>query len=323
MATGFADAGELLEWLGTAASDIPGGVDPDSEFPFKVPLSFAGRIRRGDPNDPLLLQVLPTGSERQHAEGFVADPVGDLGAVNTRGVLHKYHGRVLLIVTGACGIHCRYCFRRHFPYREQRLERVLSDDTLAQLDSKEIQEIILSGGDPLTLSDGRFAELLEQLQGLEHLRRLRIHTRMPTVLPERVTPELAASLAGFRLPVTLVLHVNHPNEYSPETDAACRLLRRAGVQLLNQAVLLKGVNDDVATLEALCTRGFDAGVLPYYIHQLDRVAGSAHFYTPPAAARWLEERLRDRLPGYLMPRFVIEIAGKASKIPVAVRVQAG
>jgi EF-P beta-lysylation protein EpmB len=316
MATGFSDVASLLKWLQIDPSSIRGGIDSDSGFPLKLPLSFVRRMRRGDPEDPLLLQVLPTGHERKSIPGFVQDPVGDLAATERPGLIRKYNGRALLIATAACGIHCRYCFRRHFPYSDQRLDRDLPGDVLEALSAPDIEEAILSGGDPLTLSDGRLARLLDQLAGLGNLRRIRIHTRMPTLLPARVTTALADYLSGYSLPVAMVLHVNHANEYNSETDEACSHLRRHGVHLLNQAVLLKSVNDSVESLEKLCTRGYEAGILPYYVHQLDRVAGSAHFEVENTTAKELEHALRVRLPGYLVPRFVSEIPGELSKIPL-------
>ena len=314
LARGFSSVEALLEHLGIRPQQtLPAKA---AAFPLRVPRGFVARMEPGNIDDPLLRQVLPVADENTIHPDYACDPLAEQQAMPAPGLLHKYHGRALLTLTGACAIHCRYCFRRHFPYTEQRLERSLSETTLAQLDSPEIEEIILSGGDPLTLGDSRLASLLEQLAGLKNLRRLRIHTRMPTVLPERITPDLARLLADFPLPVTMVLHVNHPNEYTRETDDACRLLRKSGILLLNQAVLLNKINDKEEIIEALCKRGFEAGILPYYIHQLDQVAGAAHFSTAPETARRLEKRLRERLPGYLMPRFVVEISGMNAKMPV-------
>jgi EF-P beta-lysylation protein EpmB len=316
MATGFTRADDLLAWLEIDPASLENTVDTDSSFQMKVPLAYAMRMRKGDPQDPLLRQVLPLHAEKRTVQGFTSDPVGDLSASGGQGVIRKYHGRALFVTTGACAIHCRYCFRRHFPYQSHHIERILSPESIESLSHANIEEIILSGGDPLALSDSRLRVLIGSLQELESLRRLRIHTRLPVVIPDRITPALIELLAGFPSPVTVVLHINHPNEIDQQTHQMCRRLVENGIHLLNQAVLLKGVNDDPGVLEELCVRGFEAGILPYYVHQLDRVSGSAHFLVAPADALRLEERLRNTLPGYLLPRFVTEVAGKKSKTPL-------
>ena len=271
-------------------------------------------MRAGDPADPLLRQVLPLDAEDQLNPGFGKDPVGDLAALAGPGVLHKYQGRALMITTGACAIHCRYCFRRHFPYAEAQgrgadwtpvLDYLASDDS--------IEEVILSGGDPLALSDSRLAALAEGLDRIAHLQRLRIHTRLPIVLPERVDADLLAWLGTTRLKPVMVLHANHAQEFDADVDAALVLLRNAGVCLLNQSVLLRGVNDSVAALRALSERLFVAGVLPYYLHLLDRVQGAAHYEVAEAQARALLLELAAQLPGYLLPRLVREQAGATAK----------
>jgi EF-P beta-lysylation protein EpmB len=286
-------------------------------FPLRVPEAFVSRMHPGDSTDPLLRQVLPLAEETADAEGFVRDPVADTEARAGRGLLHKYRGRVLLITTGACGIHCRYCFRRHYPYQEEHLQGEAWQQTLDYLAADaEIHEVILSGGDPLTLGDKRLAAMAADLEAIPHLSRLRIHSRQPVVLPARVTDALAALLGGTSLDTAMVLHINHANELDEEVDAALDRLRRAGVSLLNQSVLLKGINDDADTLVALSERMFQAGVLPYYLHQLDRVQGAAHFEVEDARALELLEAMRTRLPGYLVPRLVREVAGAASKLPL-------
>jgi EF-P beta-lysylation protein EpmB len=307
----------LLERLGLPANLPAEAREAAQQFPLRVPQSFVARMRPGDPGDPLLRQVLPLAEEKAEAEGFVHDPVGDGEARAGRGLLHKYRGRVLLITTGACGIHCRYCFRRHYPYQEEHLQGEAWQQTLDYMAADPaIHEVILSGGDPLTLSDKRLAAMVADLQAIPHLTRLRLHSRQPVVLPARVTEALTALLGGTRLDTAMVLHVNHPNELDAEVDAALDGLRRAGVSLLNQSVLLKGVNDDAETLAALSERLFRAGVLPYYLHQLDRVQGAAHFEVEDDRALALVEALRARLPGYLVPRLVREVAGADSKRPL-------
>lgn len=312
----YARPADLLAALGLTAAEVGLSQAAAADFGFRVPRPWAARIRPGDPRDPLLLQVLPVAAETRPRAGFLADPVGDLAAERAPGLLHKYRGRALLLVTGACAIHCRYCFRREFPYGDSvgtaRLEAAL--ELLAA--APEIDEVILSGGDPLSLRDERLAALIARLAAIPHLRRLRVHTRVPVAIPARVTSALVDALAGTRLASVVVLHVNHAQEIDEEVAAALRPLRAAGVPLLNQAVLLRGVNDDAATLRALSTRLFEAGVLPYYLHLLDRVRGTAHFLVPTRRARALLRELRDTLPGYLVPKLVREEAGRASKTPV-------
>ena len=307
---------ELLSLLGldgiVRASDAA-----TAQFPLRVPRGFVARMRRGDPRDPLLRQVLPLDEELRPAPGFAFDAVGDAAARAGHGVIHKYAGRALLVATGCCAVHCRYCFRRHFPYADETaaaggwhaaLEVVRGDASL--------HEVILSGGDPLSLTTPKLAELTDALAGIPHVRRLRIHTRLPIVLPERVDEALAGWLARLPWPVAVVVHANHGNEFDAAVDAAMARLRGAGASLLNQAVLLRGVNDSVEAQAALHERSFAAGVLPYYLHQLDRVAGAAHFEVADADALALHAALRARLPGYLLPRLVREVAGDASKRPL-------
>jgi EF-P beta-lysylation protein EpmB len=289
----------------------------DTGFSMRVPRGFVARMRRGDANDPLLLQVLPRAAELVAAPGFVRDAVGDAAARAASGVLHKYQGRALLIATGSCAVNCRYCFRRHFPYAEETAAANRWESALAYLGADaSISEVLLSGGDPLSLSTPKLAELGEGLARLGHVRRLRIHTRLPIVLPERVDDALLAWLDALPLGRVVVLHANHPNEIDASVATACRALQGAGATLLNQAVLLRGVNDDADVLHALSERLFEAGVLPYYLNQLDRVAGAAHFEVDDARALALHEALRRRLPGYLVPRLVREVAGDPYKRPL-------
>lgn len=286
-------------------------------FPMRVPRPFVARMRRGDPNDPLLRQVLPLDDELRPMPGFVDDAVGDLAARGAPGVIRKYHGRALLIATGSCAVNCRYCFRRHFPYAGETAAAGRWREAIDWLRAHpDVDEVILSGGDPLSLSTPRLAELTRGLSGVPHVRRVRIHTRLPIVLPARVDDALAAWLRGLPWPVVVVIHANHANEFDAEVDAALARLREAGATLLNQSVLLAGVNDRVDALESLSERLFAAGVLPYYLHVLDPVRGAAHFDVPDDTARALVEALRARLPGYLVPRLVREVPGADAKTPL-------
>ncbi|HET6432077.1 EF-P beta-lysylation protein EpmB [Dyella sp.] len=310
------DPAELLALLGLSslAAQLP--VD-DAGFALRVPRGFVSRMRHGDPSDPLLLQVLPQLAELADVDGYAVDAVGDLGARESQGLLHKYHGRALLIASGSCAINCRYCFRRHFPYGEEmaaagQWRRALEH---LRLDTS-IHELILSGGDPLALATAKLEELSRGLADLPHVTRLRIHTRLPVVLPERIDAPFTEWLGSLPLQKVVVLHANHANELDASVDDACERLRGAGATVLNQAVLLRGVNDAADALVDLSERLFAAGVLPYYLHQLDRVQGAAHFEVDDAAALALVQAIRARLPGYLVPRLVREVAGEPAKRPL-------
>lgn len=309
-------AAELLAELGLShlAGRLPAD---DAGFPLRVTRAFVARMRRGDPDDPLLRQVLPLDEELRAAPGFDLDAVGDLGAREARGVLHKYEGRALLVATGSCAVNCRYCFRRHFPYGEEAAAANAWRDALDWLRRHEdIDEVLLSGGDPLALSTRKLAEFTTALRDIPHVRRLRIHSRLPVVLPARIDAELLGWLDALPWPVVLVIHANHARELAADVAQACRDLGRIGVRLYNQAVLLRGVNDSVDALADLSERLFELGVQPYYLHQLDKVAGTAHFEVPDARALALYEDLRARLPGYLLPRMVREVAGAPAKLPI-------
>lgn len=313
LAEGFASAEELLHYLGLDTNLA----SPEALrlFPFRVPRSYANRMGRGDAADPLLRQVLPVASEARSVPGFVSDPVGDREAIVAPGLLHKYRGRVLVITSGTCPIHCRYCFRREFPYGETLLTRQVEDSAIAYIvDNRDIEEVILSGGDPLLLGDARLGRLLRLLETIPHLKRVRIHSRVPVVLPSRITPGLVEILRSRRLPVIVVIHANHPWEIDAEVGAALSRLREAGVTLFNQAVLLRGVNDDEETLIRLSEALFAHHVHPYYLHVLDRVRGTAHFEVAKERAVALYEALRQRLPGYLVPRLVRELKGEPYKV---------
>ena len=311
------DPRELLGILGLDAEGLGLSYEAATQFPLRVPHGFIARMRHGDPGDPLLRQVLPLDAEMHPMPGFTLDAVGDGAAKAGHGVIRKYNGRALLIATGSCAIHCRYCFRRHFPYAEETAAAAGWRDAVEAIGADaSIDEAILSGGDPWSLATPKLAELTDALATIPHLKRLRVHTRLPVVLPERVDDALVNWLATLPWPVTVVLHANHANEFDASVDAALARLRGAGAMLLNQAVLLRGVNDSVDALAALSERGHAAGVLPYYLHQLDRVQGAAHFEVPDETALRLHRELAARVSGYLVPKLVREVAGDPGKRPL-------
>lgn len=312
LADGFAKANQLLAFLNIPVTES--SAVAELQFKTRVPRGFAARMQAGNPLDPLLLQVLAVDKELVESPGFVKDPLEEAAANSIPGLIHKYHGRVLLTVTGACAINCRYCFRRHFPYQDNNPGRGGWQPVLDYIASDNaIHEVILSGGDPLLAKDSVLAALLAQLAAIPHLTTLRIHTRIPVVLPERITDELLDLLQGNRLQKVVVLHSNHANELSPEVATACTRLRAAGCHMLNQSVLLAGVNDNVETLAALSMRLFECGVLPYYLHLLDKVQGSAHFDVDLSNAVAIFQQLQALLPGYLVPRLAREEASKKHK----------
>jgi EF-P beta-lysylation protein EpmB len=312
---------ELCQLLDLDISQLPGALRATQEFPLRIPRGYVSRMRRADPQDPLLLQVLPTGRELELTPGFTADPVGDLNRRAAPGLLHKYAGRALLVATGACAVHCRYCFRRHFPYAEESAASQSWQPALNALRADpSISEVILSGGDPWSLSDRRLRQLTDALLGIAHIRRLRIHTRYPIVLPERIDHGLLQWLADLPLQKVVVIHANHAQEIDDSVRHACRQLAAAGATLLNQSVLLAGVNDTVDALADLSASLFGMQVLPYYLHLLDRVQGAAHFDVSEAVAVDLHAQLAARLPGYLVPRLVREVPGAPAKTPIATRV---
>ncbi len=310
---GYRDPNALLQDLGLPPLPLP----EDRPFPLRVPRAYVARMEPGNANDPLLLQVLPHVSENQTDAGYSVDPVGDLDSRSAPAVLHKYAGRALVVTTGACAIHCRYCFRQHFPYAGQTVSPRRWSEALAYLaGADDIHEVILSGGDPLMLSTHHLQTMTSDLAELPHIRRFRVHTRMPIVLPDRVTDGLLDWLKVLPWPVTLVVHANHPNEFEASVERAISRLRESGAHVLNQAVLMRGINDSADALATLMERGFEAGVLPYYLHLLDRVAGASRFEVEELTARKLMDELRLRLPGYLVPRLVREQGGQPYKLPV-------
>jgi len=323
-------AAELRQRLGLPpqAAEIAAA---ERDFPTFVPLEFLSRIRCGDPHDPLLLQVLPMVEETFATTGFVSDPVGDTAARVAPQLLQKYFGRALVVTTGVCGVHCRYCFRRQFDYSttassplapEYGTQSLFEqgsqswDRAIAYLwQNDSIDEVILSGGDPLTLSDTRLDRLISELESIPHVRRLRIHSRMPIVIPQRVTSELVQRLKASRLATWMVIHCNHPQEIDAAVDAAIALIVDHGIPVLNQAVMLAGVNDDASVLATLCRELVNRRVQPYYLHQLDRVAGAAHFEVSVERGKAIIELLRAELPGYAVPTYVTEVEGAESKVP--------
>ena len=315
LAQGFTQASQLLAFLHLPVAE--GSPLAEKQFKTRVPRGFAARMRAGDRNDPLLLQVLAIEEELQVKSDFVHDPLDEAATNSIPGLIHKYHGRVLLTVTGACAINCRYCFRRHFPYQDNNPGRAGWQPVLDYIAAdKNIHEVILSGGDPLLANDTILAPLLKQLAAIPHLTTLRIHTRIPVVLPERVDETFIALLMDNRLQKVVVLHSNHAQELDEQVALACKKLKDAGCHLLNQSVLLAGVNDNATTLARLSERLFACGVLPYYLHLLDKVQGAAHFDISQDDARAIFQQLQGLLPGYLVPKLAREAAGEKHKLIV-------
>lgn len=317
MGRAVTDTAKLCQVLGLAPETAVVAEGPAQEFPLLVPPTYLARIRPGDLQDPLLLQILPKMEEAATNSEFTTDPVGESTPAHDRGWLRKYPGRLLMVTNGGCGVHCRFCFRRHFrrPVAQcpddwaSALQELTADSTL--------HEVILSGGDPLALEDDRLAELASRMEAIPHVRRLRIHTRFPIVVPQRVTDELLNWLCAGRLTTVMVVHVNHPAEIDADVAAALGRLVAAGVPVLSQTVLLRGVNGRIDVLAELFERLVDLRVIPYYLHQLDRVAGAAHFEVAPEEGVRLIQQLRARLPGYAVPRYVREVAGQPGKVVLA------
>lgn len=317
LADAVRDVDELWRLLDLPVEDLPAAREAAKHFPLMVPRSYLRRITPGNRQDPLLVQVLPLAAELEDVPGFTADPLAEGGCSPVPGLLHKYQGRALLVSTAACAIHCRYCFRRHYPYQDVPRRGPWWEPAMAYLRAHpEVDELLLSGGDPLTLPDAILEGILTDAEAIPTLRRLRFHTRIPVVLPERIDAGFIRLLTSRRLPVVMVLHVNHPQEMDARVTEVCARLRGAGVTLLNQSVLLKGINDEVGILADLSRSLFDAGVLPYYLHVLDRVAGAAHFLRDDTDALRLHGELAARLPGYLVPRLVREEPGAPGKTPL-------
>ena len=313
----FTQLGALLEFLQLDTSDFNDAMALDlaATFPLRVPLSFAQRMAKADPYDPLLAQILPKMAERMAALNFVSDPVNDLLHSPSVGVIHKYRSRALLIAAGTCAVNCRYCFRREYPYAEASLSASALLDAVRYIAANpEINEVILSGGDPLALDNSKLARAADALLALPQIKRLRIHTRTPIVLPARIDAEFLRWVDKLRVPLVMVLHSNHANEWQDATlQKSMQALKRAGVTLLNQAVLLRGVNDSASTQVALSESLFAAGVLPYYLNLLDPVAGSAHFEVSDSDARQIYQQMTAALPGFLLPKLVRDVPGTDAK----------
>jgi EF-P beta-lysylation protein EpmB len=314
LAAAFNKIEDLCGYLKLSPDDLPISIAAIEDFPLRVPLSFAASMEKGNPHDPLLRQVLPVNEELLVYPGFSSDPVGDIQAAAQTGVLHKYHGRVLFINTGSCAINCRYCFRRNFPYSDLQLTKQKETAAIQYiLEDSSISEVILSGGDPLLLNDARLTHLIQQLSAIKHLKRIRIHSRLPVVLPARITDELINTLVSSPVQIVAVIHCNHANEINERVILACKSLKENGVIIFNQSVLLKGVNDNAAVLCDLSEKLFIHGIIPYYLHLLDKASGTGHFNVTETEALMLIKQVQDTLPGYLVPKLVKEQRGAASK----------
>ncbi|MCU7835791.1 MAG: EF-P beta-lysylation protein EpmB [gamma proteobacterium symbiont of Taylorina sp.] len=288
-----------------------------SQFSFKVPTAFVDKMKIADENDPLLKQILPVYQELEHKFGYQTDPLDESLSLTQPGLLQKYHGRALLLVTPGCAINCRYCFRRHYPYDDKgHLWGQIDNNIQLIKHDISIREVILSGGDPLSLSDNKIADLFARLEGISHLKRVRIHSRFPIVDPQRVTNELLTILSRSKLKVIMILHINHANEIAADNQLAIARLIDHKILLFNQSVLLKGVNDDIEVLVQLSETLIENQIIPYYLHMLDKVQGSAHFEVSDKEAIVLYQQLRDKLPGYMLPSLVREISGEKSKLPI-------
>ncbi|WP_417345174.1 EF-P beta-lysylation protein EpmB [Ferrimonas sp.] len=316
LAQAYTDPKLLLEALDLDPECFAEETAARTLFPMRVPRPFVAAMEKGNPRDPLLLQVLPAAREFDQIAGYGPDPLEEQASA-VPGILHKYRSRALLMLKGGCAVNCRYCFRRHFPYGDNQLSGSAMEQAIDYLASDtRLNEVILSGGDPLMAKDAHLQRLIKRLETLPHLTRLRIHSRLPVVLPARLTTELEQLLTSTRLKAVLVLHINHPNEITPELKEKLLMLSQSGVTLLNQSVLLRGVNDSAEVLGRLSEALFDAGVLPYYLHLLDKVQGAAHFDLPESRARELMSQLLEAMPGFLVPRLVREVGGRNSKTPV-------
>lgn len=307
---------DLLQFLSLPVEQFANDIKARKLFNMRVPRHFANLMAKADPNDPLLLQVLPLAQEFLEQVGYVQDPLEEQNN-QLPGLLHKYKSRVLLMFRTGCAINCRYCFRRHFPYGDNSVNKTKLLDALAYIQSDiKINEVILSGGDPLMADDEALSWFIRECEKIEHIKRLRIHSRLPVVIPSRVTNEFCNLLHSTRLKTILVFHINHANELSPELSQACEKLKQANVLLLNQAVLLKGINDSVAQQVELAEALFDIDIQPYYLHLLDKVKGAGHFDIEEGIAKEIYQGMLSNLPGFLVPKLVREIGGETSKTPV-------
>ena len=316
LANGISDPAKLLEQLEIDPTPWKNGFEARKLFAQRVPQSFVDRMEKGNPFDPLLRQVLPLSEEFEVHQGYSNDPLEEQNN-SIPGLLHKYRNRALMIVKGGCAINCRYCFRRHFPYQENKGNKTAWQQSLDYIQQHpELNEVILSGGDPLMAKDAELQWLINHIADIPHIKRLRIHSRLPVVLPARVTEALVETLSATRLQVILVTHINHAQEINAELRSALTVLKQADVTLLNQGVMLKGVNDSVDAQVDLSEALFDAGILPYYIHVLDKVQGAAHFFVSDQDAKKIMAGVIERVSGYLVPKLTREIGGRASKTPL-------
>ncbi|WP_419209217.1 EF-P beta-lysylation protein EpmB [Photobacterium leiognathi subsp. mandapamensis] len=316
LSNAISDPFTLLKLLKIDPTPWENGLAARKLFALRVPLSFVDKMEIGNPYDPLLRQILPLAQEFEVHQGYSVDPLEEQQN-EIPGLLHKYHNRVLLIVKGGCAVNCRYCFRRHFPYSDNKGNKRQWQQSLEYIAAHpEINEVILSGGDPLMAKDHELQWLIEHIAAIPHIKRLRIHSRLPVVIPNRITNALCQILSETRLQTILVTHINHANEIDDALKTAMQKLKQANVTLLNQGVLLKGVNDSVAALTDLSETLFDAGIQPYYLHVLDRVQGAAHFMVDDEIARQLMAGLITKVSGYLVPKLTREIGGRASKTPL-------
>jgi EF-P beta-lysylation protein EpmB len=321
LATATKDVKSLLTLLNIPLSELTQRQQACADFPLLVPQPFIDKMKKGDANDPLLLQVLPQSSELAMVDGFINDPLAEKHSNLQKGLIHKYHGRVLVLLSTGCAVNCRYCFRRHFPYQENRIGK---NDWQNILDyvakDSSIEELILSGGDPLMLSDQQLAKFIAQAEAIPHLERLRIHTRLPVVIPQRLTNDLVNILTASRFDCSIVLHINHSQEIDADLSRRLNQLNKAGICLLNQSVLLRNINDSVMAQTDLSKALFKAGVLPYYLHLLDKVAGAHHFDMNEQDAKYIYQQMLLKLPGYLVPKLVREDAGHGNKTPISLTI---
>lgn len=314
LAKAFTNVPDLLKFLNLSQDLTQFSKQASREFAMRVPLSYAECMEKGNPEDPLLLQVLPHTDELKFFPGFMHDPVGDLDAAKSTGIIQKYHGRVLLITTGGCAINCRYCFRRNFPYSDFQMSKTRQAEAILSIkNNSDISEVILSGGDPLQLNDARLDQLFDELSNISHVKRIRIHSRIPIVLPSRITPQLLDILSRNPKQIIMVLHCNHTNEISPAVITTCSKLKQHHIHLFNQAVLLKGINDTAEKICQLSEKLFASGITPYYLHLLDKATGTGHFEVKEHNALAIMREVKAKLPGYLVPKLAREKPGASSK----------
>ncbi len=307
-------ASELLTSLQLDPALLSDAQQAALQFPLQVPKPYVSRIQRGNPRDPLLIQVMPTAQELNEVEGYTADPLKEGAQSPQNGIIHKYRNRLLLIVSPACAINCRYCFRRNFPYQQHRQNRAQWQSALNYIrQHSELNEVIFSGGDPLLANDKFLHWLSTQISEIAHIKRLRIHTRLPIVIPSRIDHHLLNWMTGSRLKPVIVMHINHANEIDSDVEAGINRLSDQGVKIFNQSVLLKGVNNSAKDLIALSERLYDCGINPYYLHLLDPVAGASHFNVDKKEATLIYMEMQAALPGFLLPKLVREIPGQPAK----------